>query len=74
MLKRIGEVVKICAQQGLRRGHRDNSKEDHTKDGNFMEILKGFADIDSIFQDHLQNGSRNAQMNFGKCKMKLLRA
>ena len=46
VLKRIVQVVKLCEEQGLPlRGHRDNSTEEFTRDGNFMAILRGFAKI-----------------------------
>ena len=66
-LKRIVQVVKICAEQGLPLGgHRDNSTEEFTTDGNFMAILKSFAKIDPVLYDHLSNGPKNDQMNSWK--------
>ena len=67
ILKRIVQVVKLCAEQGLPlRGHRDNSTEELTRDGNFMAILEGFAKIDPVLYDHLSNGPKNAQINSRK--------
>ena len=67
VLKRIVQVVKPCAEQGLPlRTHRDNSTEELTRYGNFMAILKDFAKIDPVLYDHLSNGPKNAQMNSRK--------
>ena len=61
------QVVKLCAEQGLPlRGHRDNSTEEFTTDGNFMAILKGSVKIDPVLHDHLSNGPNNAQINSWK--------
>ena len=57
VLKRIVQVVKLCAEQGLpSRGHRENSTEEFTRDGNFMAILKSIAKTDLVLYDHLRNG------------------
>ena len=59
VFERIVQVVKFCAKQGLPlRGNRDNSAKEFTRDGNFMAILKGFANINP-----LSNSPKNAQMN-----------
>ena len=53
VLKRIVQVVKLCAEQGLPlREHRDNCTKGFTRDGNF--------------NDHLSNGPKNSQMNSWK--------
>ena len=58
------KAVKLCEEQGLLlRAHRDNSTEEFTKDGNFMAILKGFAKIDLVLNDHLRNGPKNVEIN-----------
>ena len=62
VLKRIVQVVKLCAEQGFR-GHRDNCTEGFTRDGNFMAILKAFVKIDPVLNDHLSDGPANSQMN-----------
>ena len=72
-LKRIVQVVKICAEQGLPLGgHRDNSTEEFTTDCNFMAILKGFAKIDPVLYDHLSNGPKNDQMNSWKIQNEII--
>ena len=63
VLKRVIQAVKVCAKQNLPlRGHRDNSTDEFSKDGNFIPILKSFVDIDTILHDHLENGPKIAQM------------
>ena len=53
VLKRIVQVVKLCAEQGLPlKEHRDNCTKGFTRGGNF--------------NDHLSNGPKNSQMNSWK--------
>ena len=56
---------------GLRR-HRDSCTEKFTMDGNFTAILKGFAKIDLVLDDHLRNGPKNAQMNSWKIQNEVI--
>ena len=63
VLKRVIREVKVCAKQGLvLREHSDNSTDEFSRDGNFIAILKSFAEIDTVLHDHLENGPKNAQM------------
>ena len=69
----IVQVVKLCAEQALPlRGHRDNSTQEFTRDGNSMAILKGSAKIDPVLYDHLSNGPKNTQMNSWKFQNEVL--
>ena len=43
-----------------------------TMDGNFTAILKGFAKIDPVLDDHLRNGPKNAQMNSWKIQNEVI--
>ena len=66
VVKRIVQVVKLFAEQGLPlMGNRDNSR-------NFMANLKGFAKIDPVLYDHLSNGCKNAQMNYWKIQNEVI--
>ena len=44
------------------RGHRDNSSDLFSGDGNFSAVVKTLADTDPILKDHLETGSKNAKM------------
>ena len=54
------------------RGHRDNSSELFSRDGNFLAIVKTLADIDPILKDHLETGSKNAQMTSWKIQNEII--
>ena len=58
-LKALVEVILLCAHQEITlRGHRESC--DASNRGNFIEILTLIAAHDSIVQERLQNGPRNA--------------
>ena len=48
------------------RGHRDNSSDLFSKDGNFFAVVKTLADMDPILKDHLETASKNAKMTLWK--------
>ena len=73
VLKRILQVVELCAEQGLPlRGPRGNCTEGFTRDGNFIAILKGFAKIDLVLNDHRRNSPKNSQMNSWKIQNQVI--
>ena len=60
---RIIDAVLICARQGIAlRTHRDNLVDPFVRDGNFIAILKEFANMDDTLKNHLENGPKNAKM------------
>ena len=60
---RIIDAVLICARQGIAlRTHRDNLVDPFVRDGNFIVILKEFANMDDTLKNHLENGPKNAKM------------
>ena len=70
VLKRIIQAVTLCPQQGSAlRGHREVESEDNedSRDSNFLAILKNFAEIDPLLQDHFQHAPKNSQMK--SCKI-----
>ena len=53
----IIDAVLICARQSTPfRTHRDNLDDTFVRDSNFIEIIKGFANIDDTLRNHLENG------------------
>ena len=73
VLKRVIQAVRVCAKQGLPlRGHRDNSRDEFSRDGNFIAILKSFAEIDTVLHDHLENTPKNAQMKSWKIQNEII--
>ena len=63
ILKLIIKAVNLCSKQGLPvRGHCDNSSDLFSRDGNFHTVVKILADMGPILKDHLETGSKNAQM------------
>ena len=47
-------------------GHRNNSSDLFSRDGNFLAIVKTLTDFDPILKDHLETGSKNAKMTSWK--------
>ena len=73
ILKLLIKAVNLCSKQGLPlRGHRDNSNEEFSRDGNFLAIVKTLADIDQVLNDHLETGSKNAQMTSWKIQNQII--
>ena len=73
VLKRVIQIVKVYAKQGLPfRRHRDNSTNEFSRDGNFIAALKSFAEIDTVLDDHLETGPKNAQMKSWKIQNEII--
>ena len=71
ILKLIIKAVNLCSKQGLPlRGHRNNSSDLFSRDGYFLEVVKTLANMDPILKDHLETGSKNAQMTLWKIQNK----
>ena len=54
------------------RGHGDNSTDEFSRDGNFIAILKSFAEIDTVLHDHLENEPKIAQMKSWKIQNEII--
>ena len=73
VLKRVIQAVKVCAKQNLPlRGHRDNSTDEFSRGGNFISILKSFADIDTVLHEHLENGPKIAKIKSWKIQNEII--
>lgn len=44
------------------KSHRDNSEKYISRDGNLITIMKGFANIASVFDKLLESGQKNTKM------------
>ena len=73
VLKRVIQAVKVCEKQGLSlREHMDSSTGEFSRDGNFIAILKSFAELDKVLHDHLENGPKCAQMKSWRTQNKII--
>ena len=62
------KIVLLCGKQGLAlRGHRDDRiiwsdiSDEHSNEGNFVELVRFRAETDPILAQHLINSPRNAR-------------
>ena len=73
MLNLLIEAVNLCSKQGLPlRGHRDNSSELFSRDGNFLAVVKTLPDIDPILKHHLETGSKKVQITSWKIQNEII--
>ena len=70
-LKTIAEVVLLCGRQDLAlRGHRQS--QTHLNKGNFAALVTLVGNHDSVVQDKLQNGPKNATYTSPEVQNELL--
>ena len=70
-LKTIAEVVLLCGRQDLAlRGHRQS--QTHLNKGNFAALVTLVGNHDSVVQDRLQNGPKNATYTSPEVQKELL--
>lgn len=63
------KIVMLCGRQGFAiRGHCDDKicwmkqgEDEHSAEGNFVELVRFRADTDQVLSKHLENAPRNAK-------------
>ena len=67
------KAVNLCSKQGLPLcGHRDNSRDLFSRDGNFFAVVKTLADMDLILKDHLETDFKDAEMTAWKIQNEII--
>ena len=67
ILKLIIKAVNLCSKKDLPlRSHCENLSDLFSRDGNFLAVVKTLAHMDPILKDHLETGSKHAQMTSRK--------
>ena len=72
ILELVIKAVNLSKQGLPLRGHRDNSGDLFSRDGNFLAVAKTLADTDPILKDHLETGSKNTQMTSWKLQNQII--